>query len=275
MVVLKILLILLVVAAVLWVLSLFAIRKKPGFYGLGHDHYAHRGLHAVEHGLPENSLRAFRLAADAGFGAELDVRLSKDGRLVIMHDDNLQRICGIDRNVSDMTAEELGECRLSGTDERIPFLEEVLPIFTGRKPLVIELKTVGNNGARLANKVCILLRSYPNLKFCIESFDPRVLIWLRKHQPQIIRGQLSCDFSKEPVDLPRILKFLLKNLMLNFCTRPHFIAYRLEDRNTLSFRLCRKLWGVQEFNWTIREQADAQQAIQDGRFIIFEGFLPE
>lgn len=275
MTVVWILLALLFVFALLWALSLYAIRKVPGFYGLGDGRFAHRGLHAKDHGLPENSLRAFRLAADAGYGAELDVRLSRDGRLVVMHDDSLLRTCGIDKNVCDLSAEELDRYHLIGSEEKIPYLEEVLPIFEGRQPLLIEIKAVGNNGARLTNKVCTLLQQFPELQFCIEAFDPRVLIWLRRHKPEIIRGQLSCDLRDDPVDLPKYMKFFLKNLSLNFLSRPHFVAYRTKDRDSASFRLCRLLWGVQEFSWTVTTQEEADAAFRDGRIIIFESFLPQ
>lgn len=270
-----ILLILLLLLAVFWVISLHGFRRKPGFYGFEGEHYAHRGLFANDRGLPENSLLAFRLAAKAGYGAELDVHLSRDGRLVVMHDENLLRMCGIDREICAMTADELEQCRLLGTEEKIPYLEEVLPIFSGNYPLVIEIKTKGNNAARLTGKVCALLRKYPDVKFCIESFDPRVLIWLKKHQPNIIRGQLSCNFFRSEDHMPWFLKFLLTNLSMNFLAKPHFISYKLEDRNQLSFRLCRKVWGIQEFNWTVKTPEDEADAIQSHRLIIFEGFLPQ
>ncbi len=270
-----ILLIFLLLFAIFWVISLHGIRRKPGFYGFEGEHYAHRGLHANDRGLPENSLRAFRVAAEAGYGAELDVHLSRDGKLVIMHDENLQRMCGIDREICDMTADELEQCRLLGTNEKIPYLEEVLPIFSGNYPLIIEIKTKGTNAARLTGKVCTLLRKYPDVKFCIESFDPRVLMWLKKHQPKIIRGQLSCNFFKSTEDLPWYLKLLLTNLTMNFLAKPHFIAYKLEDRDQLSFRLCRKVWDIQEFSWTVKTPEDEADAIQSHRLIIFEGFLPQ
>lgn len=275
MTVVWILLALVILGLILWALTVYAVRKVPGFYGLSSACFAHRGLHSVAHGLPENSLLAFRLAERAGYGAELDVHLSRDGRLVVMHDDSLLRTCGIDKNISDMTAEELDSCRLLNSDEKIPYLEEVLPIFEGKQPLLIEIKTVKNNGARLTNKVCTMLQQFPGLKYCIESFDPRVPIWLRKHKPEIVRGQLTCDLRKDPVELPGIMKFLLKTMALNFLSRPHFVSCRTEDRNGPSVRLCRLLWGVQEFSWTVTTQQEADAAFRDGRIIIFEGFLPQ
>ena len=71
---------------------------------------AHRGLH-VE-GRLENTLAAFAAAADAGYGAELDVHLSADGVPVVVHDEDLVRVAGLDRRVADLTVEELAGVRL-------------------------------------------------------------------------------------------------------------------------------------------------------------------
>lgn len=261
---------LVLLAAWLWMLR--AKRKSSDFFGLAGYHYAHRGLHS--NGVPENSLTAFRLAVEHGYGAELDVHLSKDKRLVVIHDESLKRTTGVARDVSDCTAEELDRCRLEGTQEKIPYLEEVLPLFEGRTPLVIEIKAVRKNHAELTRLVCELLVNYPKLQFCIESFDPRVLRWLRKHRPQIIRGQLSSNFIKDRNGLPLPLAVLLTDLSLNFLTVPHFVAYRFQDRKRLSLRICRRLWGVQEFSWTIRNAAEAKTALDDGARIIFEHFRP-
>lgn len=275
MVFLWILLALILISFICWALALYCQRNTPDFFGLSGTHYAHRGLHSQANGLPENSLLAYRFAAENGFGVELDVRLSKDNRLVVMHDENLLRTCGVDRNISDLTSDELDTYRLSGSTEKIPYLEEVVSIFEGKCPMIIELKTQGRNYASLTSQVCDLLQNYPNLKFCIQGFDPRVLIWLRKNKPHIIRGQLSADLTKDPIVLPYYQKFFLKNLLLNFYTRPHFIAYRLEDRNKLSFRLCRLLWKVQEVSWTLQTQEDVDAAVKDNRVVIFEGFMPK
>ena len=66
-----------------------------------HINYAHRGLHDIEKGIPENSPAAFRAAVEAGYGAELDVQLSRDGQVVVFHDDTLDRVCGVHGNVCD------------------------------------------------------------------------------------------------------------------------------------------------------------------------------
>lgn len=261
--------------ALLWVLSLCCKRRKPGFFGLSDWHYAHRGLHDAKNGVPENSLLAFRRAVEHGYGAELDVHLTKDGRLVVMHDESLKRTAGVDRSLCDMTAEELAPCRLEGTEEKIPYLEEVLPIFEGKTPLVVEIKPCKRNHAELTRLTCEMLDRYPKLNYCIESFDPRVLWWLRRHRPEIVRGQLASNFIKDRNGLMLPAAFLLTNLMTSFLTMPHFIAYCFSDRKNASLRLSRKLWGVQEFSWTIRSAEDAKTALDDGCLIIFEHCVPE
>lgn len=275
MLIVLIVLLALLLLGVLYVMSLIGAGQHEKLSVLSAYHYAHRGLHDSRLRIPENSLRAFRLAVEKGYGAELDVHLSKDGRLVVMHDESLKRTANVDKNICDCTAEELDKMLLEFTDEKIPYLEEVLPLYEGKTPLIIELKSFHGNHATLARKTCALLRQYPNLNFCIESFDPRVLFWLRRNQPSIVRGQLSCNFIKERNGLNVILAFIMTNLMTNFLTLPHFIAYKFEDRAQPSLRLCKKLWGVQEFDWTIRCIEDAQTAINDKALIIFEHCHPK
>ena len=277
MVFLKILLILDLIAlvlAVLFVLGMMTKRKpKNGFYGrLGDYHYAHRGLHAISAGIPENSLRAFRLAANNGFGAELDVHMSRDGRLVIMHDENMKRTTGVNANIGAVTTQVLSQLTLEGTKEKVPYLEEVLPLFVGKTPLLIELKSENNNHVELTRKVTNLLKQYPELDYMIESFDPRVLRWLKKHRPDIVRGQLSCDFFKEPKELNIFQRFFLTNMLFNFLTKPDFIAYKYEDRYCLAPGLCKKIWGSQMFWWVVRSQDVANELMEQDGMIIFEGF---
>ncbi len=259
----------------LYMLSMMTKRRpKSGFYAkLGDVHYAHRGLHAIHAGIPENSLRAFRLAVNNGYGAELDVRMSHDGRLVIMHDESLKRTTGANANVSGVTEQVLGQLTLEGTREKVPYLEDVLPLFDGKTPLLIEIKTENNNHVELTRKVVNLLKQYPSLDYMIESFDPRVLMWLRKHRPDIIRGQLRENlFRDENSTLNPLLKFALTNMMGNFLSKPDFVACKYEEREELAPGLCRKLWGPQFFWWVVRSQEVADELADQEDKIIFEGF---
>ena len=212
---------------------------------------------------------------ESGYGAELDVHLSKDGRLIVMHDESLARTAGVDRNIADCTAEELDALCLQGTEEKIPYLEEILPLFEGRTPLVIEIKAFGGNHAALTERVCALLDEFPDLKFCIESFDSRVLLWLKKHRPEIVRGQLSENFFKDRNGLNFLTAFLLTNLWMNALTRPHFVAYKLQDRKCLGAVISRCVWGVQEFNWTLRSAREISQVKKNGALPIFELCRPD
>ncbi|MGI6013365.1 MAG: glycerophosphodiester phosphodiesterase family protein [Oscillospiraceae bacterium] len=227
--------------------------------------YAHRGYHDKPQ-IPENSMAAFRQALRFGYGVELDVHLSRDGRLVVMHDESLQRTCGVDREIADLTAEELKQYHLEGTMERIPFLEEVLPLFAGKTPLIVELKATDGNAAALSRATMELLDQYP-VDYCIESFHPLVVAWFRKNRPDVIRGQLSGRIK----NLNPAVSFVLRNLLTNAVTRPDFVAYRFADRRAVSFRLCRKM-GAAVFYWTIRTKAEQYAAEADSGTIIFEQF---
>ena len=268
-----ILLILLVLAKV-WTLLLRCRRGHPGWKLLRQYRYAHRGYHDKPR-LPENSMAAFRRAIENGFGAELDVHLLKDGRLAVIHDASLKRTAGADVLVEDLTSEELKAYRLEGTDERIPLLDEVLALFAGKTPLVVELKPERGNHAELAAATCALLDQY-RVDYCIESFDPRCLIWLRKNRPEIIRGQLSAQFLRhgETAGHGKLTMWLLGNLMTNIAVQPDFIAYQFQDRKNPALGWCRKFYKVQEIDWTIRTKEEMQAAEQEGNLVIFECFDP-
>lgn len=237
--------------------------------------YAHRGYHDKPR-IPENSMAAFRRAIENGYGAELDVHLMKDGRLAVIHDASLRRTAGADVLVEDLTAEELKQYRLEGTNEQIPLLEEVLELFQDRTPLIIELKAERGNHAALAEATCRMLDRY-RVHYCIESFDPRCLIWLKKNRPEIVRGQLSEQFLRhgETAGHGKATMWLLGNLFSNVAVRPDFIAYRFSDRDNLCLRWCRKFYHVQEVNWTIRTKEEMEAAEAQGNLVIFECFDPK
>ena len=263
--------------AVVFLLYLLALRcqKRRGDWDYFKKwRYAHRGYHDKPR-IPENSIPAFRRAVQCGFGAELDVHLMKDGHLAVIHDASLLRTAGADVEIEDLTAEDLSSYTLEGTEHHIPLLEEVLPIFAGKAPLVVELKAERGNADALTAAACALLDKYKG-KYMVESFDPRCLMWLWQNRPDVIRGQLSENFTAhgDAQHLPGGVRWILTNLLLNVRTRPDFIAYRFSDRDNLSLRLCRSLYGVQEASWTIRSKADMDAAEAAGSLVIFENFDP-
>lgn len=234
-------------------------------------YYAHRGLH--EFNVPENSMIAFRNAMEAGYGMELDIHLLKDGNLAVIHDASLERTVGAKVFVEDLTRQELLEYSLQGTNEKIPLLSQVLDLVQGKVPLIIELKPVGNNFSQLCRAACGLLENYEGL-YCIESFDPRCVRWLKKHKPHIVRGQLTMDFFRSNSKLPWMAKFMMRHQIYNFLCKPDFIAYRYSDRRTLSNYICRKIWRMQGVSWTIKNRDDFNKAVSEGWIPIFESFKP-
>lgn len=266
-------LVLLVLCLGIWLWAIAPQRRgRPDFTEFRKYDYAHRGLHRKENGVPENSLLAFRLAADCGFGMELDLQLTKDHRVVVHHDATLARSCGAQVVVSRATYEELKQYPLFDTEERIPLLSQVLEQVGGKVPLILELKSYGN-----AEKLCVLamkeLENYDG-PYCVESFDPQVVKWFREHCPQVIRGQLMRRLKGGEKGLSAPEAFFARNLMTNFLTRPHFEAYEFHARHNLSLRAARRVWGMQEASWTLRGQEDYAKAKAEGCLCIFEGFLP-
>ena len=258
----------------LYGLSTIGRSKHPNAKKLQGWSYAHRGLHNKEAGIPENSLAAFRAAVEGGFGAELDVHLLKDGSLAVFHDSNLQRITGKEGRIEDLTAEDLKDYHLLETGETIPLFSEVLEIFSGKTPLIIELKAVDGNHAALCQAACDAMEGYEGL-WCMESFDPRCVNWLRKHRPEIIRGQLAENFLKTDKSMPLWLRFVLTNNMSHCLTNPDFVAYGFEHRHhTLGNYFSRKVWGMLGVSWTIRNKKDYDIAVKEGWIPIFENFIP-
>lgn len=233
--------------------------------------YAHRGLHGE--GRPENSMAAFRAALEGGYGIELDVHLLADGELAVIHDSLLERTTGMPGRIEDLTAADLKNYRLEGTEETIPTFRQVLELFGGKAPIIVELKAADGNHAKLTETACDMLADYKGV-YCMESFDPRCVAWLRKNRPDIIRGQLAENYFVSKSKLPFYLKFLLTNHLLNVATRPDFIAYRFSDRwTTWSNFLCKTyIAGV---SWTIKSQEEFDTAVSGGWIPIFEGFCPD
>ncbi len=266
-----------IVAIILFVLIclyLLALRGRSGHPQLavlkGYS-YAHRGLH--DSARPENSLAAFRAAVEHGFGMELDVHLLKDGTLAVIHDSLLKRTTGAEGRVEDLTEAELSGYFLQGTDQTIPTLPQVLDLVQGSVPLIIELKSADNNYAALSKTACDLLDRYTG-PYCMESFDPRCVLWLKKNRPQIIRGQLVENFLNTNVSVSWFSRLLMTCQLGNFLIQPDFVAYKYSDRKNLSNFLVRKLWKVQGISWTLKTPEEYRTATDEGYLPIFENFIP-
>ena len=269
---------LIVIASVLLVLAiLYLIAIMPGTKPLGEPYistkYAHRGLH--DDSLPENSLAAFSAAVDAGFGIEFDVRLSKDGKLIVFHDDTLLRMCGVDARVDSKTYDELLECNLLSTDCKIPTFREVMELVGGSVPLLIEIKEDAGN-KKVSETLAEELKGYTG-PYIIESFNPLSLGVIKKLMPGVARGFLSQRFLKsENKEYHKPLYFALQNLLLNRIASPAFIAYDIHGRKSISLRIARSLLGAATVAWTVRSPEEEKIAESAGfDTIIFENYIPE
>lgn len=231
------------------------------------DHYrqvAHRGLHDRELGIPENSLPAFARAVEQGKAIELDLHATADNRLVVLHDFQLKRMTGVPGIVEEWTLEDLRKLRLQGTDTQIPTLDEVLELVNGRVPLLLEIKSerLGEVG-RLEPVLMKRLASYQG-EFILEAFNPEVLVWLHRHAPQYIRGQLgNLD------DENRQFKFYSRHLMFNPLSRPDFIAFDIQKID-YKLRLACKKHGLPLLGWTIRTEAELKKADRLCDGVIYE-----
>lgn len=227
--------------------------------------YAHRGLHDDE--IPENSLWAFREAAKAGYGVELDVQMTKDGQLVVFHDGTLNRMCGVDGKLSKFTYEELQQFRLKDTEEKIPLFADVLEALDG-VDLICELKS--DNGMRnyaFCEKVYDMLMTYKG-QFCIESFSPYIVGWFKRKHSEIIRGQLSENFDKSMGLNP--IHFCMSHLLVNAISRPDFVAYNHLYTNTFGFRLVKKIYRPLLVAWTAKGIEEQEKAWKEFDAVIFE-----
>lgn len=234
-------------------------------------HYAHRGLHDNKTDAPENSVKAMQLAVENGYGIELDVQLTRDEKVVVFHDATLKRMCGVDAKVNSMTYEELKQLSLLGTEERIPLFSEVLKVIDGKVPLIMEIKMVDakTRVCELANKE---LEGYQGV-YCMESFHPFAVRWYKKNRPDVVRGQLSANFSKEG-DKEGFQEWLVHTLLINVLGRPDFVAYSHKSADNLSRNLTR-LFGAKAVAWTIRSQEELDRNKKKFDLFIFEGFIPK
>ena len=269
---LGVLLILIFVAALvfgIYVLLIYPVRNDR-INNYITNRFAHRGLHSD--GAPENSMAAFKAAVRHGFGIELDVRLSKDGELVVFHDDDLERVVGSRGAVKDFTADELSKMRLMGTGEGIPRFADVLKMVDGRVPLLVEIKELPNDSA-VSVAAAKMLKGYKG-PYIIESFNPLSLMRVAKILPKVPRGILSQRYLNYP-QYRSPLYLALQALLLNRICKPTFVAYHHRHASSISLKLARLL-GAVTYAWTVRSPEEESVAFANCfDSVIFEGYVPK
>lgn len=231
---------------------------------------AHRGLHDLKAGIPENAISAFEAALEADYAIELDVQILGDGTLVVFHDDNLVRATGIDRSLMQCTRQSVSQLGVFGTDQRIPLLSEVLTLVRGRVPILLEIKHRGTT-TQIAAAIHAALDAYQGA-LAVQSFNPYVLRWFRQHAPSYARGQLGGPLHDDPI-VP-FEKFASRSLLTMALSRPDFINFDLRALPDRWVNLVAAATRSPVLGWTVRTDADHQKALSLGVNYVFEGIRP-
>lgn len=242
---------------------------------------AHRGLHDASRGVIENSIAAAHAAIAGGYAIECDVQRTKDGDLVVFHDDTLERLTASAGRVCDATAEALAQIRLRGAEESIPRFADFLAAIGGRTPLVVEIKSSFDGDRTTAQRAAELLAAYEG-PAVIESFDPDPIAFLREsaetlgvgHVPLGMVGEARYD-SAEWAALSADQRAEMTHFLHYPRTRPEFLSWNIADLPQAIPLLAREALRIPVTTWTVRSPGQAAFAKRWADQIVFEGFTPE
>jgi len=229
---------------------------------------AHRGLWSPD-GPPENSLGAFQAACAAGYGIELDVRLSADGEAMVFHDDDLKRMTGVEGRLGERTAADLAELRLKGTDERIPTLAEALAVIGRRALTHVELKTPFGRVGPLEQRVHEILIDHSG-PVAVIGFNPYSHAWFAERFPNVLRGLDSYSWEGAP-HMSEAQRKSFANLEQVAIARPHFLALGLDmlpSARAAEYRA----QGMPIIAWTVRSPEEWAAVREGCDNLVFEGF---
>ncbi len=241
-------------------------KKLKKFDWLFEKPIAHRGYHLGNKEVPENSKIAFQRAIDKGYHIEIDLNVTKDNKVVVIHDGTLDRMCGVKNVViNDLTLKEVKQYRLMDGEQQIMELQEFLDFVDDRVGLLIEIKDSYNG--KLEAAALPILRAYKG-RYVIQAFSPFSLKWFKKNAPEIPRGQLCFNYmSNKKMKWHR--RFLYTNLFSNFIGRPHFTSYCWPGAEQYTNRVLRKL-GAKLLVWTVTNQEIYDKVKDHCDNVIFE-----
>ncbi|WGH77450.1 glycerophosphodiester phosphodiesterase family protein [Jannaschia ovalis] len=246
----------------------------PGFLA---GPIAHRALHDRAAGRPENSRAAIRAALARGLAIEIDVQISADGVAMVFHDDRLDRLTAVQGPVDARDAAALGRIRLTGGDEGIPTLREVLALVAGRVPLLIEVKdrdgAMGPGIGPLEDAVIADLAGYDG-PVAVMSFNPHSVDHIRRHAPHLPRGLVTSAYHAQHwPGLSDATRARLRAMPDLDRIGAQFISHEAAD--LASPHVARaKAAGLPVLCWTVRSAAQAAEARRIADQVTFEGYLP-
>ncbi|RLJ41299.1 glycerophosphoryl diester phosphodiesterase [Litoreibacter meonggei] len=237
----------------------------------------HRGLHDRSKGVIENSMPAFKAAIGAGYGIELDVQLSFDGQSMVFHDYDMARLTGEGGPIQTRTAETIRGMTLSDSDDTIFDLPAVLDLVGGRVPLLIELKdqdgAMGPNVGPLERAVADALGGYRG-DAAVMSFNPHSTRMMSELCPNRPRGLVTSAYKPSDwAPLSTEVCDRLRDIPDYERSTASFISHEAADLGRPRVAEL-KAKGAQILCWTIKSQAQADEALKIAQNITFEGFIP-
>jgi len=236
---------------------------------------AHRGLHDIARGIVENMPAAAQAAVDGNFAIECDIQLSSDGEAMVHHDNALGRLTDGSGALLGKTAAELKAVAFKNTSERMMTLGDLCSLVAGRTPLVIEVKSHFDGDRRLVKRMAEVLSAYSGPAVGM-SFDPDQVVALRELIPDRARGIVAeREYTAEewPEASPEQRQGMT-HLRHALRTRPHFVAYWVDELPAAAPWIARNIFGLPLLTWTVRTPEQRAGAAQNADQMIFEGFLP-
>jgi glycerophosphoryl diester phosphodiesterase len=233
---------------------------------------AHRGLHARDRGIVENTSSAFAAAIAGGYAIECDLQISGDGEAVVFHDETLERLTPSEGWVNRSTVKQLKSISIKNSGDRMQTLAELLEQVDGAVPLVIELKTHWDGNTALAARVLQLLKGYAG-PYALMSFDPDLVAAMAELSPSTIRGITADRATDSYYDvLPDARRDSLRRFDHLHRTKPHFASFYFRD---LPFEPVQQLRdrGHPIITWTIHSHEEEKVARLDSDQVTFEGYL--
>jgi glycerophosphoryl diester phosphodiesterase len=236
---------------------------------------AHRGLHDIARGIVENMPAAAQAAVAGNFAIECDIQLTADGEAMVHHDDALGRLTEGSGALLGKTAAELKAVRFKNTDERMMTLGDLCALVAGRVPLVIEVKSHFDGDRKLVKRMAEVLTAYSGPAVGM-SFDPDQVLALCEIMPQLPRG-IVAERDYTETDWPEASaeqRRGMTHLRHAFRTRPHFVAYWVNELPSMAPWIARNVFGLPLLSWTVRTPEQRARAARYADQMIFEGFLP-
>jgi glycerophosphoryl diester phosphodiesterase len=237
---------------------------------------AHRGLHDSDRGIIENMPAAAAAAVARNFAIECDIQLTADGEAMVHHDDALGRLTEGSGALLGKTSAELKRVTFKDTPEKMMSLGDLCTLVAGRVPLLIEVKSHFDGDRKLVARMAEVLASYDGPAVGM-SFDPDQVLALRELLPSRPRGVVSEREYTEadwPEATPAQRRGML-HLRHAFRTRPHFVAWSVDELPAAAPWIARNIFGCPLLTWTVSTPEQRAVAARHADQMIFEGFSPE